>query len=104
MLAAPPAECRCGPPASKEQQSIELEGGSVFMQALCNVLQERMPGIQEPTMPLPVAMMVPKVNERMKEILAPQKIEQVSRLSGTPPEAGRRFHFNAENRCRRNWF
>lgn len=81
--AAPPAGVQVWTSCVKDQKSIELEGGSVFMQALCTVLQERLPGIQEPSMPLPLDVMVPKVNERLKEILAPQKIEQVSKLTGT---------------------
>jgi hypothetical protein len=83
---APPAGVQVWTSCGKDQKSIELEGGSVFMQALCTVLQERLPGIQESTMPLPLDAMVPKVNERLKEILAPQKLDQVSRLTGTHSE------------------
>lgn len=87
-LLNPPAGVQVWSSCIKGQQSIELEGGSVFMQALCSALQERLPGIQEPTNPLPLDVMVPKVNQRLKEILAPQKLEQLSRLTGTHVEEG----------------
>ena len=87
-LLHPPAGVQVWTSCTKGQQSIELEGGSVFMQALCTVLQERLPGIQDATNALPVEAMVPKVNQRLKEILAPQKLEQLSRLSGAHVEEG----------------
>ncbi|HWY85126.1 MAG TPA: caspase family protein [Gemmataceae bacterium] len=87
-LLKPPAGVQVWASCIKGQQSIELDGGSVFMQALCTVLQERLPGIQAASNRLPVEAMVPKVNQRLKEILAPQKLEQLSRLSGTHTEEG----------------
>jgi len=87
-LLAPPAGVQVWASCTKGQQSIELERGSVFLQALCTVLQERLPGIQEPSNPLPLEILVPKVNLRVKELLGPQKLEQVSRLSGTCVEEG----------------
>ncbi len=85
-LLAPPAGVQVWSSCIKGQQSIELEGGSVFMQALCNALQEGLPGIQQETNPLPLEPMVTRVNKRLQEVLTPQKLEQVSRLSGTHSE------------------
>src|SRR5262249_50225542 len=53
-LLAPPAGVQVWSSCIKGQQSIEFEKGSVFMQALNAAMQERLPGIQEPTDPLPV--------------------------------------------------
>ena len=87
-LLAPPAGVQVWASCIKEQKSIELESGSAFMTALCTALQERLPGIQEPTDPLPLEHLVPKVNQKLKDMVAPQKVEQLSRLSGTHVEEG----------------
>src|SRR5205807_1329972 len=72
----------------KDQQSIELDGGSVFLQTLCKALQDGLPGIAAPYEPLPLDRLVAKVNQRLSEILAPQKYEQITRLSGSHVEEG----------------
>jgi len=51
-------------------------------------MQERGPGIQEPNNPLPLDVLVPRVNQHMKKVLEPQKLEQAARLTGTAPERG----------------
>ncbi len=79
---------------TKGQQAIEFDGGSVFLQALCQSLQERLPGIAEPTHPLPLDSLVPKVNQRLKELLGPQKLEQMSRLTGKELEGGAAYDPN----------
>lgn len=81
-LLQPPAGVQVWASCTKGQQSIELESGSVFMQALCKALRDGLPGIQNESEPLPVDRLLPKVNQRLKEILKPQKLEQESRLSG----------------------
>jgi hypothetical protein len=75
--------CSC----QKEQNAVELEGGSAFMQALCNSLQggAQMKGLSAPTQPIPVEERVKDVNERLKMLLAPEKRTQISRLSGAAP-------------------
>jgi hypothetical protein len=87
-LQGPPVGVQVWSSCTKGQQSIELEGGSVFLQALCKVLQDGIPGIASPTDPLPLDRLVPKVNQRLAEILTPQKLQQQTRLSGTHIEEG----------------
>src|SRR5262249_13112665 len=70
------------------QQSIELEKGSVFLQCLCAALMKGVRGIQEPTNALPLDVLVPEVNKRMKEILETQKVQQLTRLIGKEPDDG----------------
>jgi Caspase domain len=87
-LLKPPPGVQVWSSCVKGQQSIELEGGSVFMQALSNALQEGPHPITSPRDPLPLDRLLTKVNDRLKTILAPQKLEQVSRLTGTHVEEG----------------
>lgn len=70
----------------KEQSSVELDGGGAFMQAFCHSLQGggEMTGIAGPTQPIPMDTLVVKINQRLKDILAPEKRTQVARLTGTP--------------------
>jgi hypothetical protein len=85
----PPAGVQVWCSCQKEQSSVELEGGSAFMQALCNSLQggAQMKGLSAPTQPIPVEERVKDVNERLKALLMPEKRTQISRLSGKAPEA-----------------
>ncbi len=92
LLLNPPAGVQVWSACVKGQQSVELERGSVFLQALCAALQEGLAGIQEPTNALPLELIVPKVNQRMQSILAPQKLEQVSRLTGKEPDSGAAYN------------
>jgi hypothetical protein len=87
-LRNPPAGVQVWASCIKGQQSIELEGGSVFLQVLCKVLQDGIAGIASPADALPLDRLVPKVNGRLVEILAPQKLAQQTRLSGTHIEEG----------------
>ena len=87
-LLNPPAGAQVWTSCIRGQQSIELEGGSVFLQVLCKVLQDGLPGIALPYEPFPLDRLIPKVNQRLQEILAPQKLEQFARLSGTYVEEG----------------
>jgi hypothetical protein len=75
--------CSC----QKEQNAVELEGGSAFVQALCNSLQggAQLKGLSSPTQPISVEERVKDVNERLKMLLAPEKRTQISRLTGTAP-------------------
>jgi hypothetical protein len=85
MLKKPPAGVQVWASCSKGQQAIEFEAGSVFLQSLCNSLQERIGGIQEPTDPLPIDTLFAKVRDRMKELLEPEKLEQTPQLAGKAP-------------------
>lgn len=97
-LLNPPAGVQVWWSASKDQQSIEFEGGSVFLQALSHTLKEwNAPGklggagFAQPQEPLPIEDMLPRVNQRLKELLSVQKLEQVSRLSGKEAEGGKAY-------------
>lgn len=87
-LQNPPAGIQVWCSCQKEQNSVELEGGSAFMQALCHSLQgsTEMTGISGPTQPIPVDTLVVKVNQRLKDLLAAEKRTQLSRLTGKEPE------------------
>ncbi len=79
--------CSC----QKEQSSVELDGGSAFMQAFCHSLlrdEGQLGGIAGPTQPIPVEVLVVKINQRLKDLLAGEKVDgkprvQVARLTGT---------------------
>jgi hypothetical protein len=84
-LLKPPAGVQVWSSCIKGQQALEFEGGSVFLQALCNALQTGLPGIQKETDPLPLDKLFARTNIKMKELLEPEKLEQTSRLTGTAP-------------------
>jgi hypothetical protein len=87
-LAEAPAGVQVWASCSKGQQAVEFEAGSVFMQAMLLSLQERLGGIASPADPLPIDNLVAKVNQRMKELLTPAKLEQVSKLYGKEASSG----------------
>ena len=87
-LAEAPAGVQVWASCSKGQQAVEFEAGSVFMQAMLLSLQERLGGIASPADPLPIDNLVAKVNQRMKELLMPAKLEQVSKLYGKESSSG----------------
>ena len=67
------------------QNSVELEGGSAFLQALCSALQPgaEMKGISNATQPIPIDALVKDVNERLVGLIAPYKDRtQVTQLTG----------------------
>jgi hypothetical protein len=85
-LQNPPPGVQVWSACVKDQQSLEFEGGSFFLQCLSNALQERLGGFADPNEPIPVETLFAKVNQRMKDLLSQTKFEQTSRLSGK--EAG----------------
>ncbi len=85
-LLSPPAGVQVWMACAKDQQSIELYRGSVFLQALCAALQERVAGISNQGDPFPLEMLLPKVNQRLKDVLDPLKMVQTAVLAGK--EAG----------------
>jgi hypothetical protein len=72
----------------KGQQAYEFERGSVFLQGLCAAMQERLPGIHEPDEPLPLDVLVPRVNKYLEGVLQTEKLTQTSRLVGTEAKNG----------------
>jgi hypothetical protein len=89
-LQNPPPGVQVWSACGKDQQSIEGDRGSLFLQSLSNAMQERLGGFADPNEPIPVEALAPKVNQRMKDYLAmdKEKFEQVSRLSGKEVEGG----------------
>jgi hypothetical protein len=88
QLQAPPAGVQVWSSCVAGQNAYETESGSVFLQALCAAMQERLPGFQEPNMPLPLDVLWKRVNSYMAKVLAPQKLEQTSRLTGQEKPGG----------------
>ena len=86
-LADPPAGVQVWCSSQKEQNSVELDEGSAFLQALCNSLQGggKMTGIATPDQPIPLDDIVTDVNQRLKKLLEGEKRTQVSKLTGKPP-------------------
>ncbi len=84
----PPAGIQVWCSCQKEQNSVELEGGSAFIQALSNSLQGggAMKGISSTDQPIPVDDLVKDVNDRLAVLLKPEKRTQVSRLTGKPTD------------------
>jgi hypothetical protein len=87
-LQTPPEGVQVWSSCVLDQNAYETESGSVFLQALCAAMQERLPGFQEPGMPLPLDVLVPRVNKHMVRVLAPLKLDQVSRLTGQEKAGG----------------
>ncbi len=69
----------------KEQSSVELDGGSAFMQALCSSLQggAQLAGIASPSQPIPIEALTAKINQKLKDLLTPEKRSQAARLTGS---------------------
>jgi len=81
----PPAGVQVWCACQKEQSSVELEAGGAFMQAFCRSLQgSELKGIADPNQPIPIDLLVENVNKYLKDIVAPTKRTQVSRLTGKP--------------------
>jgi len=88
-LLSPPPGVQVWSSCQKEQSAVELEGGSAFLQAFCHALQggPEMTGISSASQPIPIDTLVVKVNQRLKEILLPEKRTQLARLTGTASDA-----------------
>jgi hypothetical protein len=88
-LREPPAGVQVWSSCILEQQSIQLEQGSVFLNALCAAqpILDKL-SIQEAGSPLPVEDMVRLVNVELDRALARYKLKQTSRLSGKETPGG----------------
>ena len=88
-LQNPPAGVQVWSSCQKDQSAVELEGGSAFIQAFSHALQggPEMTGISSPSQPIPIDTLVVKVNQRLKEMLLPEKRTQQSRLTGKASDA-----------------
>jgi hypothetical protein len=87
MLQKPPAGVQVWSSCIKDQKSYEFEGGSAFMQSLCDAMKEGLGGIQEQESALPMDALLGKVKTKMKELLDPEKLVQTPRLTGKNPAA-----------------
>lgn len=75
-----PAGVQVWSTCSKDQQSIELENGSVFLQAFNQACKDAKVGIAQPDESIPVEDLLPLVNKTLKDRLG--KVEQVSLMVG----------------------
>jgi len=75
------------------QQSIEFDGGSVFLQALAAPCKNACPTSRSRPTPCP-GVLLPRVNQEFKKLLGPQKLEQISRLTGKETEGGAAYDAN----------
>lgn len=100
-VAAPPPGVQVWTSCLKEQQSLEFEYGSLFLQCIMHAVQDRKPagkgavgfGIARPDEAIPIEAIVPLVNQRLQEQLAMvvvdgAKAQQQSRLTGKEADAG----------------
>ena len=83
----------------QDQQSLEFDGGSFFLQCLSNAMQERLGGFADPNESIPVETLFTKVNQRMKDLLSQTKFRAGVALSGK--EAGDGAPTIRTSRCRR---
>ena len=79
QAAEPPPGVQVWSACVKDQQSLEFDGGSFFLQCLSNAMQERLGGFADPNESIPVETLFTKVNQRMKDLLSQTKFEQASR-------------------------
>jgi hypothetical protein len=90
-LRQPPPGVQVWSSCIKEQQSYELERGSVFLQGLCAALQEPLSAMPDPKEGLPLDVLVSRVNKYLESALKMHKLVQGSRLSGSEPKTGAPF-------------
>lgn len=67
---------------SKDQQSIELENGSLFLQAFNQATKDVKVGIAMPDESIPIEDLLPLINKGMKDRLLSSKTEQVALMVG----------------------
>lgn len=87
MIKTPPKNVQVWASCAKDQKAYEFERGSIFLQSLCHAMQEGLTGIQEQSNPLPLDSLAARVQEKMKMLLASDKLEQTPRLTGKPPSS-----------------
>lgn len=88
QLKNPPAGVQVWSSCSKEQQSLEFENGSLFMEALCFAMWKRLEGIQHPPDPIPLDQLVTRVNEYLQQRLAKTEWKQTTFVAGSTPANG----------------
>lgn len=93
-LINPPAGVQVWLACGKDQHSVELFRGSVFLRALCAALQERLAGISDQKDPFPLEALAPKVEKNIKAVLEPLMIVQTPVLAGKAGEGGTAYNPN----------
>jgi hypothetical protein len=93
LLKQPPPGVQIWTACVAEQHSYEFEyvalNNGVFQDSLFEILSQGVPGgMQKAEDPIPVAQLVERVNQRMKEMLDKEQKVQTSRLTGEEPAAG----------------
>ncbi len=81
-IKSPPRGVQVWASCSKGQQAYEFERGSAFLQSLCHSMQEGLSGIQEPANALPLDSLSARVNQKLKELLVAEKLDQTPQLTG----------------------
>lgn len=91
-LQNPPPGVQVWTACVKEQQSIEFDNGSLFMQCVCDAMKDRLGGFANPDESIPVEALAAKVSQRMKDLLSKTKFAQTPRLSGKEAEGGAAYN------------
>jgi hypothetical protein len=82
-----PAGVQVWSSCSPKQQSYEVDGGSAFLAGLCAALKAGLT-VQSPGTPLPLDVLLPRVNAHLANALRGPKVQQLSRLSGKEADGG----------------
>ena len=91
-LQNPPPGVQVWSACVKEQQSIEYDNGSLFLQSICDAMKDRLGGFASPDESIPVEALAAKVGQRIKDLLSKTKFAQTSRLSGKEAEGGAAYN------------
>jgi hypothetical protein len=97
LLKNPPPGVQMWSSCVAGEQALEFSGGSLFIEAWCQVLQHKgIKGIQDPTDPLPMELLQIKVKEYIDMTLNGQKLKQTPRLAGKDPGKGAAYDPEAD--------
>jgi hypothetical protein len=91
-LQNPPPGVQVWTACVKEQQSIEYDNGSLFLQCVCDAMKDRLGGFASPDESIPVEALAAKVSQRIKDLLSKTKFAQTARLSGKEAEGGAAYN------------
>jgi hypothetical protein len=91
-----PADIQVWTSCSVKEQSFEFDGGSLFLEAFCNVLRQKgIKGIQQPVDPLPMSVLHSKVSEYVVSAVKDVNLKQTPQLLGKDPEKGAAYNSEA---------
>jgi hypothetical protein len=97
-LQKPPAGVQVWSACVGKQYSHELAQGSLFLEALCHLLANKVikDPLPNPDDPLPVELLQGKVSETLRQELERRKLKQTPRLTGKEPAKGAAYDPDAE--------